>query len=203
VKEGGTGFAPPYVSPNPTATIEPLHGNPQIYLRDEVKPFESDASTANHFLQTFTRRYPAPAKIFCSRELENGLTEYVKRELQKTGSFPSDAQLQERARDIMGMQKTACDDPLLLGKFKAALQGNTLVQQVPTGASFDLDFPTTLPASMPTTSGLSTRLGSSMPTLDPALSGSGMDSLRADMDIDLNFTEQELNDILQDVSYEI
>ncbi|KAI3318700.1 hypothetical protein HD806DRAFT_309719 [Xylariaceae sp. AK1471] len=204
VKEGGTGFAPPYVSPNPTATIEPLHGNPQIYIRDEVKPFESDASTANHFLQTFTQRYPAPAKIFCSRELENGLTEYVKRELQKIGSFPSDAQLQERARDIMGMQKTACDDPLLLGKFKAALQRSTFLQQpIPMGASFGLDFSATLPASMPTTSALSAQLSSSMPALDPTLSVAGADSLPADMDLDLNFTEQELNDILKDVSYEL
>lgn len=95
--------------------IEPLHRNPQIYLNDQVKPFESDANTANHFLRTFTQRYPAPAKIFCSRELEKGLTEYVKRELQKTGVFPSDTQLQARARDILGMQKTPCDDNILLG----------------------------------------------------------------------------------------
>jgi len=167
-----------YVSPNPSATIEPLHGNPQIYIRDEVKPFESDVGTANHFLRTFTRRYPAPAKIFCSRELENGLTEYVKRELQITGGvFPSDGQLRERARDIMSMQRTACDDPVLLDKFKASLKeagfGGIAAQQQPAPASsmratadfnldmdLDLGFDAPLPtsASMPAISVLSTEL---------------------------------------------
>ncbi|KAI1133697.1 hypothetical protein F5Y10DRAFT_228369 [Nemania abortiva] len=208
IRDGGTGFEPPYVNPNPAAMIELLHGNPQIYLDDAAKPFESEASTANHFLRTFTQRYPAPAKIFCSRELENGLTEYVRRELQKTGVFPGDAQLQSRARDIMGMQKTPCDDPVLLGKFKAALQGNMpalqLQQQqaMPMGASFGLDFSATLPASMPTTSALSAGLISPMPTLDPTLSVPAADTFSTGMDLDLNFTEQELNDILNDVSYD-
>ncbi|KAI8956150.1 hypothetical protein F4801DRAFT_525626 [Xylaria longipes] len=202
VKDGGTGFEPPYVSPNPAAMIEPLHGNPQIYLNEQVKPFESDASTANHFLRTFTQRYPAPAKIFCSRELEKGLTEYVKRELQKTGVFPSDTQLQARARDILGMQKTPCDDAILLGKFKAALQRNISAQQpIAMETDFTFDFATTLPAPMPTTSALSASLASSMPALDPILSIPITDTLPAGMDVDLNFTEQELNDILQDVSY--
>ncbi|KAI1347361.1 hypothetical protein F5Y01DRAFT_245193 [Xylaria sp. FL0043] len=207
IKDGGTGFEPPYVAPNPTAILEPLHGNPQIYLRDDAKPFESEASTANHFLKTFTQRYPAPAKIFCSRELENGLTEYVKRELLKTGVFPSDAQLQARARDIMSMQKTPCDDPELLSKFKAALQGNLPVQQqqqpLPVDTSFDFDFSTSIPASMPTTtSALSAGLAaSSMPSLDPTLSVPAAEPWSTEMDLDLNFTEQELNDILGDASY--
>ncbi|KAI0390388.1 hypothetical protein F5Y17DRAFT_67565 [Xylariaceae sp. FL0594] len=195
VKEGGTGFAPPYVAPNPTATIEPLQGKPQIYIRDESKPFESDASTANHFLRTFTQRYPAPAKVFCSRELENGLTEYVKRELQVTGGvFPSDGQLRKRARDIMSMQKTACDDPFLLEKFKASLkeaglggftqqiqQQQQQQQSVPTTSmgpltdlNFDLnlglDFSTALPpssSSMPAISALSSQLAAAAAT-DPS-----------------------------------
>ncbi|KAF2967200.1 hypothetical protein GQX73_g6391 [Xylaria multiplex] len=203
IKQGGSGFEPPYVAPNPAAMIEPLHGNPQIYLDDNAKPFESEASTANHFLRTFTQRYPAPAKIFCSRELENGLTEYVKRELQKTGVFPSDAQLQARARDIMSMQKTPCDDPTLLGKFKAALRGNLPTQQqpIPTTADFALDFAATIPASMPTTSALSAGLASSMPAVDSTFSVSATDSWPTGMDLDLNFTEQELSDLLGDVSY--
>lgn len=202
IKEGGTGFEPPYVAPNPTAMIKPLHGNPQIYLRDDAKPFESEAATANHFLQTFTQRYPAPAKIFCSRELENGLTEYVKRELLKTGVFPSDSQLQARARDIMSMQKTPCDDPDLLGKFKAALQGTMPAQQpLPVNNSLPLDFSMSIPAPLPTTSALSAGLASSVPPLDPALSAPTAEPWSTQMDLDLNFTEQELNDILGDVSY--
>ncbi|KAI0971432.1 hypothetical protein F4678DRAFT_432887 [Xylaria arbuscula] len=203
IKDGGTGFEPPYVAPNPTAMMEPLHGNPQIYLRDDAKPFESEAATANHFLQTFTQRYPAPAKIFCSRELENGLTEYVRRELLKTGIFPSDAQLQTRARDIMSMQKTPCDDLNLLGKFKAALQATLPAQNsLPANTNFALDFTTaSVPALVPTTSALSAGLASSIPSLDPALSVPAADPWPTDMDLDLNFTEQELSDILQDVSY--
>ncbi|KAI1330986.1 hypothetical protein F5Y16DRAFT_361871 [Xylariaceae sp. FL0255] len=193
-KNGGTGFAPPYVAPNPAAQIEPLRANPQIYLRDEARPFESEVSTANHYLQTFTKRYPAPAKIFCSRELESGLAAYVKREVTKTGGvFPSDAQLRERARDIMGMQKTACDDPVLLGKFKAALQGGVAPQP-----AFDFgDFASPLP-TIP--------MASTEPLLDPALAfattadAAGL-TAGTEMDLDLNFTEQELNDILQDTSY--
>ncbi|KAI1369707.1 hypothetical protein F5Y08DRAFT_292730 [Xylaria arbuscula] len=203
IKEGGTGFEPPYVAPNPTATIKPLHGNPQIYLRDDAKPFESEAATANHFLQTFTQRYPAPAKIFCSRELENGLTEYVKRELLKTGVFPSDSQLQARARDIMSMQKTPCDDPDLLGKFKAALQGVLPAQQpLPVSNSLPLEFSTSIPAPLPTTSALSAGLlASSVPPLDPALSAPIAEPWSTEMDVDLDFTEQEINDILEDVSF--
>ncbi|KAI1170563.1 hypothetical protein F4777DRAFT_108860 [Nemania sp. FL0916] len=209
VKDGGTGFEPPYVNPNPAAMIELLRGNPQIYLDDDAKPFESDVSTANHFLRTFTQRYAAPAKVFCSRELENGLTEYVKREMHKTGIFPADAQLQARARDIMSMQKTPCDDPILLGKFKAALQGTVPPQQTMPmaagpGTSFGLNlgFPaTTLSAPMSTISPLSAGLTSSMPAMDQTLSAPAGDTLSAEMDLDLNFTEQELNDILGDVSY--
>ncbi|KAI0419204.1 hypothetical protein F5X98DRAFT_335534 [Xylaria grammica] len=204
LKDGGTGFEPPYVALNPAAMIEPLHGNPQICLSDGTRPFEPEASTANHYLRTFAQRYPAPAKIFCSRELENGLKEYVKRELQKTSVFPSDAQLQARARDIVGMQKTPCDDPILLGKFKAALQGNLPAQQqqpAPTDGNFALDFTATVPASMPTTSALSAGLASSMPAVDPTLSMPTTDTWSTEMDLDLNFTEQELNDLLEDVSY--
>lgn len=206
VKDGGTGFEPPYVTPNPTAVIGLLQGNQNIYLNEEAKPFESEASTANHFLQTFTQRYPAPAKVFCSRDLEKGLTEYVRRETQKTGVFPSDEQLQTRARDIMGMQKTPCDDIVLLGKFKAALQGNMLAQQtIPMGGGLPMDFSMSLPHSMPTVSALSAQLVSSTAALEPTLSIPAADVLSAGgtgMDIDLHFTEQELNDILQDVSYQ-
>ncbi|KAI0206394.1 hypothetical protein F4808DRAFT_118067 [Astrocystis sublimbata] len=197
VQDGGTGFEPPYVAPNPAAMIEPIHGNAKIYLNDQVKPFESDASTANHFLRTFTQRYPAPAKIFCSRELEKGLTEYVKRELQKTGVFPSDTQLQARARDILGMSRTPCDDAILLGKFKAALQGMSSSQH----PNYALDFNAALPGFMSTSSTLPAQLASSLPDMDPMLSFPPVDTFSEGMDLDLNFTEQELNDILQDASY--
>lgn len=129
VTDGGTGFAPPYVCLSPQVTLEPLQENPKIFCREESKPFEPDAATANRYLKTLNQRYAAPAKVFCSRELESGLTEYVKREVSKTGVLPSDDELRDRARQIMSMQKTAADDPTLLEKFKAAIQPLVLSQQ--------------------------------------------------------------------------
>ncbi|KAI0150326.1 hypothetical protein GGR57DRAFT_493141 [Xylariaceae sp. FL1272] len=198
LKDGGTGFAPPYVTPNPTAVIEPLRRNPQIFLRDEAKPFESEASTANHFLQNLTKRYPAPAKIFCSRELEQGLTEFVKRELQTKGVFPSDETLQERARSIMFMQKTPCDDTVLLRKFKESL-GQTELPSAPAPltSDFDLSFLSTVPFSMPPVSTVPVTTGPG----DASFLLPTENSLSTDMDLDLSFTEQELNEILQDTSY--
>ncbi|CAJ2513925.1 Uu.00g020440.m01.CDS01 [Anthostomella pinea] len=199
--EGGTGFAPPYVAPNPAATMEPLQRNPSISLRDGSKPFQAEASTANHYLQNFSQRYPAPAKIFCSRELETGLTEYVKRELQTTGVFPSDSLLQDRARSIMSMQKTPCDDVVLLGRFKAAIQGIEAPNaSAPMTGGLDLGVTGTLPAVFPTTSAITAGLAASAASgSDQALS-LHPDALPADMDIDLPFTEQEMNDILQELS---
>ncbi|KAI1811370.1 hypothetical protein GGS20DRAFT_111871 [Poronia punctata] len=210
VKEGGTGFAPPYVSPNPSATIERLDGNPQILIRDEVRPFESDADTANHFLQTFTRRYPAPAKIFCSRELENGLTEYVKREVQTTGVFPDDDRLRERARNIMGMQRTACDDPVLLEKFKASLQtvrDATAPLPAPLGANFDFEMDFIAPPLGPmfTTPTISNEVSASfgqLPTCVPDGSAPAEDCL-TDYDFDM-FLDQDMNGgRLSDVSFSL
>ncbi|KAI5921303.1 hypothetical protein F4810DRAFT_679264 [Camillea tinctor] len=211
--QGGTGFAPPYVSPNPAAAlIATAHPSPScpsaqphdsqdgptgagadesmVFLRHEARGFQSGASTANRFLQTFTRRYAAPARIFCSRELESGLTEYVRREVARggAGSFPSDERLRARAREIMGMQKTACDDPVLLAKFKAALQqGATTTMGIPgfADSALEMDLPATLPAR---------GRGLYAPPTATAM------DVDLDLDLDMNFTDQEINDILQDVS---
>lgn len=181
---GGTGFAPPYVAPNPAATIEPLASNPTILLRD-ARPFEPAASTANRFLKSFTRRYPAPAKVFCSRELESGLTEYVRREVGRTGVFPSDDHLRERARQIMAMQKTSCDDPVLLERFKAAVRSARLPDDA-SASAHDVG---------PLTPGVAADIATVAGAGDAALA-----MLPEDMDMDFQFTDQEMNDFLQDVS---
>lgn len=179
---GGTGFAPPYVAPNPNAVFAPLDSNPKIVCREGSKEFEPDAGTANRFLQTFTKRYEAPAKVFCSRELENGLSAYVKREVQKTGVFPTDEQLRVRARDIMGMQSTPADDANLLAQFKSVVQQDSL------------------------TSPITTATGGAVPpqTQQPCLAATNcMISEAPDQegifmaDMDLNFTEQELDDLVR------
>jgi hypothetical protein len=88
-----------------------------------MKGSKAGAASVHHFLQSFQLRYPAPAKVFCSRELENGLAEYVKRELSMNSIYPSNDQMRQRAREIVGMQKTPADDPVLLEKFKTVIQG--------------------------------------------------------------------------------
>ncbi|KAI8964451.1 hypothetical protein F5Y11DRAFT_345594 [Daldinia sp. FL1419] len=186
---GGTGFAPPYVAPNPAATIEPLESNPTIFVNDNARPFEPAASTANRFLKSFTHRYPAPAKVFCSRELENGLTEYVRREIGRTGVFPSDNQLRERGRQIMAMQRTSCDDPALLERFKAAVQSANLS-----------DPSTSAQDGRPLTPGVAADIATVTAGTNPSTSDAALSMLPEDMDMDFQFTEQEMNDILQDVS---
>ncbi|KAK6082530.1 C2H2 type zinc finger domain-containing protein [Seiridium cupressi] len=178
--DGGTGFAPPYVCLSPQVTIEPLKENPKIFCRDNSKAFEPDAATANRFLQSLNQRYAAPAKVFCSRELENGLTEYVKRETSKTGIMPGDDQLRERARQIMSMQKTAADDPILLEKFKAAAQQSIFTSQA---------IPMT---AVPTISGTT---ASEAPT---DFATPGMPSVLP-AGADMTLSDEQVNDILGDI----
>ncbi|KAI0132860.1 C2H2 type zinc finger-containing protein [Xylariales sp. AK1849] len=186
ISGGGTGFAPPYVSPNPQATLESIKENPKIFCRENTKSFEAAAATANHFLETFQQRYPAPAKVFCSRELENGMVEYVKREMSKNGAMPSDDQLRDRARQIMSMQKTPADDPTLLEKFKAAME--EFVISAPVGAG-------TLPAMSP--------LGTA-PDVVPEHPVSAEEfeqpSLFGTTGANTTLTDQEVDDILCDMS---
>lgn len=179
---GGTGFAPPYVAPNPNAIVAPLDSTQRVLCREGSEEFEPDAVAAKRFLQTFTKRYEAPAKVFCSRELENGLSAYVKREVQKTGVFPTDEQLRGRARDIMGMQSTAADDANLLAQFKNVVQKNSLTSPITTatgGAAPNHSQPPCLEAT------------DCMISETPDQEGIFMS------DMDLNFTEQELDDLVR------
>lgn len=133
--------------------------------------------------------------MFCSRELESGLTEYVRREVGKTGVFPSDESLRERARQIMAMQKTSCDDPVLLERFKASVKATLLpdtgtLDAVPEAGPAGPLTPG-LAADIATVTGTSSGTGVS----DPALM-----TLSGEMDVDFHFTEQEMNDLLQDMS---
>ncbi|KAK8051814.1 homeobox and C2H2 transcription factor [Apiospora rasikravindrae] len=82
-----------------------------------------DITAASQAEQLDPMRHETPTRTFGNPQLASGLTAYVCRELQKKSIFPSDADLQARARDIMSMQRTPADDPVLLGKFKASLQG--------------------------------------------------------------------------------
>jgi hypothetical protein len=187
--KGGTGFAPPFVVLNPQATLEPLTENPKVFCRDSSKLFELDAATVNRYVKSLPQRYPAPAKIFCSRELENGLTEYVKREVSKTGKMPTDDQMRERAKDIMSMQKTAADDPVLLEKFKTILQQMGIAPSAPTsGMVTPMVAPTPMVASA----------SSAMPEHSaPYIAPDLLNLLPSGADISL--TDEQVSNILQEM----
>lgn len=163
-----------------------------MFCQGETKPLEHDAATANRFLQTFTQRYAAPAKVFCSRELENGMTEYVKRELQTNGVFPSDEKIRQRAQEVMSMQKTPCDDPVLLGKFKALMQNDVLRYTVATTAPAPA-------ASVITANPLATIPG--IASGGSSVTGAS-DNLVLPTEMDLTLTEQEMNNIIEGVNNE-
>ncbi|KAH6673536.1 hypothetical protein B0J14DRAFT_512100 [Halenospora varia] len=110
---GGSGFAPPYIMPK---AAPELPEDVTVKMADKV--YNVKATTAKKFLQSMASRYQPPAAVFCSRELETGLTELVQTEVAK-GLYPSDEQLRERAREIEGSESTAADDIHLLTKFKS------------------------------------------------------------------------------------
>lgn len=124
--QGGSGFAPPYALPNQNAFVVPLPQTDRIAvpitaMGEGIKSFETDSATANKYLQSLAQgRIPPPAVVFCSRELENGLGEYVTAATAPfgLGQFPSDEALRTKAREIIGTQNTPADDAGLLEKFK-------------------------------------------------------------------------------------
>lgn len=111
---GGTGFSPPFLNPN--APPAPYTDDVDVTIDDHV--YTIKATTADKFLKSMTTRYQPPAQVFCSRELENGLSEFVKSQLA-VGVVPSDDTLRAKARDILGVEQTAADDLPVLEKFKA------------------------------------------------------------------------------------
>ncbi|KAI0161042.1 hypothetical protein GGR52DRAFT_157183 [Hypoxylon sp. FL1284] len=232
---GGTGFAPPYVAPNPTSTIEALASIPapaatssllhpsssssispsiiasggnnnsssisnSITTATNPTTPSAPAAAATRFLRSIgrTARHPPPAKVFCSRELEAGLASYVRRETL-TGAFPSDDALRERARHIMGMQKTSCDDPALLERFKAAVRAD-IAGGLELGG--DKGAPLSPGVAADIAAVTATGVGASS---DPLVSSSTTATLPdagadLDMNMDFQFTAQEMDDMLQDLS---
>ncbi len=81
------------------------------------KPFNIKAKTAQKFANGLMERWQKPAKVFCSRDLETRLSQYVQSEMA-AARCPSDESLRAKAREIMNMDQTSADDPELLQKFK-------------------------------------------------------------------------------------
>ncbi|KAK4251445.1 C2H2 transcription factor [Corynascus novoguineensis] len=172
--QGGSGFSPPYVFPNPlkpcqiaasqipagdnchpstttssssfptniTTTSENSSGMVNITLREGAKPIPAAGSTANRFVRGLcdTRRHDPPATVFCSRELERALSEFVTSAVLAAGfggagpgigsstttvasGFPSDEAIREKARAFLGgVERSPADDEVLLERFKEVMR---------------------------------------------------------------------------------
>ncbi|KID98463.1 C2H2 type zinc finger containing protein, partial [Metarhizium majus ARSEF 297] len=164
LSQGGSGFAPPYAYPK--GSVEPFLEDVEVNMRDGAKPFKAGHDAANQFLETLLSENSRPANVFCSRELEAGLVQFVKKNVTDTGRLPTDAAMQMRARDIVNAIETAADDPVLLEKFKAWMKNQ---------------LPHALPADDDQTS--------QQPSLLP-------------MNMDMNITDAELGDILNDMDFD-
>jgi len=133
VKGGGSGFSPPHLWPK--APLAPFTDDVPVKMSEKV--FNVKASTAAKFLESMPQRWQKPASVFCSRDLENGLNEFVRAELAKH-DVPSDDALRAKAREILGMDRTPADEAVLLEKFKAmhGISSSTtqseLVDSIPT-----------------------------------------------------------------------
>lgn len=93
-------------------------------MRQGAKLFGAGQRAANSFLETLTSGNSRLPSVFCSRELEGGLTRFVDESIKNSGRRPSDEAMQAKAREIAGSPETAADDPVLLGKFKQWIQDN-------------------------------------------------------------------------------
>ena len=153
LSQGGSGFAPPYCFPKtPLGPVLSLAGDingceggsgagsrsPGMQMRNPPTmhgiEFGLAPETANKFLQSFTTRYAKPATVFCSRELENGLMDYVRTAAaQNNGALPSDEALRAKACEVLGctpQHGTPADDKELLGKFKDMARGMLAADQM-------------------------------------------------------------------------
>lgn len=181
-----TSWPLPVGGTDPLAHLPSIEFDLMLQTPNLTTPFATDdMATASQAGQLDPMRHETPTRTFGNPQLASGLTAYVRRELQKTGIFPSDAELQARARDIMSMQKTPADDHVLLGKFKASLQGPLSVATasiaVPAPAAPSVTAPGMQSGAVPV---------SELPD----------EEFQFPMDMDINFTEQELDSLVREMN---
>lgn len=226
ISQGGTGFAPPYalpksantrvavpasaldaesvvaVSMSATAAPASLGGGSSsrvaIPSNEGSRAFETDSSTANKYLASLVcGRIPPPARVFCARELEDGLAQFVTAEvvgnnqsIDTTGAvelpllFPSDDAMRAKAREIIGTPNTAADDPVLLEKFKTMM-----TERLALGTA------TATAMAIPATVAVDTASAA------PLVSAPVVDA-QLPFDMDIIMTDGQLTDILQDVNFD-
>jgi hypothetical protein len=99
----------------------------EVTLKEGTKPFAAPPATANRFVQGLAdaKRHDPPGAVFCSRELERELSEFVCGEVAGKGvsGFPSEEAIRERARGFLGVERTPADDAVLLGRFVEVMRG--------------------------------------------------------------------------------
>ncbi|CAK7221029.1 hypothetical protein SCUCBS95973_004357 [Sporothrix curviconia] len=226
VSQGGSGFAPPYcfpktpLAPFPSSSGEANGGegnsvsggrSPGMAMQNPPTmhgiEFGMAPETANKYLQSFTTRYAKPATVFCSRELENGLMDYVRNATAQNGqAFPSDEALRAKACEILGctpQHGTSADDKELLGKFKDMARGILAADQMllasaqlPTmPETFDMNFSGDLAGNVGDHSGgnVTTTNNSDM-QLD-------MSAMNVDLNLDA-MTQEDMDNLLQDMNFE-
>ncbi|KAK3485842.1 uncharacterized protein B0T23DRAFT_366201 [Neurospora hispaniola] len=128
--QGGSGFEPPYLFPNPHAQATTVETDIPIQMKEAKRMFVAEKQTANKYVRGFKTRWQRPAMVFCSRELEKGLIKFVTTCVREgsdgggggggaaRGMFPSDEAIRAKAREIQQLSTTSADDVVLLEKFK-------------------------------------------------------------------------------------
>lgn len=116
MQDGGTGFHPPFVKPKAGKHIE-FSEDTFVYVDNH--PYTVSKDTAGRYMDALCDgEFRFPASVFCSRELEDGLNTYIEESIMGL-TIPTDDDLRAKAREILGVDRTAADDPKLLQTFKS------------------------------------------------------------------------------------
>lgn len=221
VSQGGSGFAPPYCFPKAQLALFPSleeengdtgsgsSSNSTMQMQNPPTmhgiEFDLASETANKYLQSFTTRYAKPATVFCSRELENGLTDYVRTVVVQNGqSFPDDGALRSKACEILGhtaQHGTPADDKELLGKFKDMVRGMLAVGQTQQAVAqlrtmpevFDMNLGDANSISINDNNNNNNQQVNNMP-LD-------MSGMNVDLNLD-SVTQEDMDNLFQDMNFE-
>ncbi|CAK7563692.1 MAG: hypothetical protein SEPTF4163_001567 [Sporothrix epigloea] len=234
LSQGGTGFAPPYcfpkapLAPLPTPAHDQAPGGEadssgsSLRGRPAAPPLQKPAAihgskyglasdTANKYLQSFTTRYAKPATVFCSRELEDGLTDYVRIvATENGGAFPSDEALRAKACEILGctpQHGTPADDKVLLDKFKDMVRGSLATDHLLQASAMptmpDMSVTNDMNLAADSIGTINSGSGNHEGDLLGNVHGNSLPLGMSGMDMDLNtdtVTQGDMDSLLQDIS---